>query len=1262
MTMTFALVLVFGLITVAGAGVAQAAELPDPEDVPMIGADFDWEGISANTEYRITEEVTIGVGQTVTIPETTTIHILDGGVLTFEDCELTLLGTVHAWPGSEVVVSTTGIELDGSVVAEAGATITLKIDSADGLTYRAIAPESGDDVIIALGEGSVSFSETMVDTDEGWIFEIDGVAAFDMIDPAPINTYEVLVQEGAELSIVDDLSEEGIITNHGTVTIAEGVAIEYAGWGFTNTGTIVNEGAVEIIYDTVVNTGTITNNGSITTSQGAGVDNDGLIDGRGTWDADISGEGTIAGGVFTADVSAMLAGGYASYAVSGMNVVVAESDSPAIVIADIPFATLADALMLINVNDGEFMDVVGDDTLRLLKDMDASEYRIGIPVGSEIVIDLNGFDLEVAGFTASGNLTIDGNGGTLYGSIVLDAKEDTTGSTEGIYDVVLKDLVMDGDRTRGMAVNGQNQGAEDYPVRPVNLTLEDVDITGYTNKGVYMTNIQNLNVTGCSFNDNATTEQTWFSGDYAFDINLCGIQDAVIIIRDTSFAGVSGGNSPIKITQRGGVADNDDISTDIKSSVGATIKSVTISGCTFDITAGTGGKEPMADLVIGSSPNDDGTARTYTQAFDITISTDDAMDVAFRNGKTGQTENLLVFSLPADTEDAFISDGTITDGKGSVSVVAKAANVSGTRGAVSIVGGYYTSDVSGLLAEGLACYDYEGIKFVSESDIESPAIIIAGIPFVSLEDALVLINAESEGFMDVVDGDLVLLRDMTATSDIDITIPVGSSVTIDLDGFDLVLGDIDVFGTLSLVDDSNVPGTVTVSTIDVNGGSLTGDVTVMAESGDALVYVNGSGTVTGLTFDITPMTGGAITVSSGATGNVNICGVTVLIDGASDVDRGIYVNQTAQGGSISIVRAVFDFDGNDACPVNIDLDSDSHVDVSMLTYIDCARPNKLLVNAKSDVTVGPGGNIDFDHADDAVLWDSSESGNTFTVTGNMVLDGLLTLISNGHLVIPEDAELIVNDRIVIASDSSVTGELVFGSDRANSIVLSDVVAGNDGLTLSLGSVVMGGSVVSGSMVLNGSGLIDGDVDLGSAVLEVPRGSVLAIPSDSALAGTAQMKVAGQVSVFGSLSAPVDNTGTVTVYQGGDVSGEVTGNEVVDADRVEVSIGTINDVSIELGQDLRVAVTVMPTNAVVSATIGDESLEVNGRVITWTPETAGTYVVTVTAEFDGNVDITTFTVTVTQSAPDDDGDDFDWRIVLIVFIVVVIVILVISRIL
>lgn len=909
-------------------------------------------------------------------------------------------------------------------------------------------------------------------------------------------------------------------------------------------------------------------------------------------------------------------------------------------------ALLVVAVPGIDAEDATYQDITAEDFLALAEDG---------------VITLDADYALTTTPTITEDLTIEGQGHTIRGAFNLDAQ----GASEGTYSVTLRDLVMDGQGSKSIAVNGQNQNDD---VRPVNLTMENVSITGYTSKGVYLTNIQNLNVTGCSFNDNATTEQTWYSGDYAFDINLCGIQNAVIVIEDTTFAGVSGGNSPVKITQRGGT---DDTSTDIHTSVAATIKSVTISGCTFDITAGQGGKNPMADIVIGSSPNSDGTARTYTQAYDLTVSTgSDGATVAYRNGEVDDTENLLVFTLPADTEDALVVDGTVSEGVGTCSTVAKGATVTGTAGSMTISGGFYANDVTDMLADGLACYDYSGINVVSIDETAPPALIIAGIPFATVEDALTLINVA--GDFATADGDVLTLTDnIPDTGDVAMTIPASSGLTIDLNGHDMAIGVVTVAGALNITD-SVGEGVLTASGINVTGGSVAGSGTIAAASGTVnLISIIGSGSVCGVTMDISEVAsnGGAINIEVGLTGSATIDGVTIVIDGADAVaDRGIYVNQMPDTGSAVIRNVTFAYSGNDACPLNADVDGNTDLTIDGLRFVDCTRTNKVLLNSVDDVTIGSEGNIRISGATDIVLWDSSSTGKTFTVAGDLIISGRMAVTFDGNLIVPETESMTVNGSLEIHTDGIVEGMVHFGSDMTDSILLTDVVAGENGLTLSLGSVVMSGSVASGSMTVNGTGRVDGNLDLGESTLTITSGSTFNVNRNSEVSGTSGLVIEGKMNVYGTVSAPVTNNGELYTIGSGAVTGAVTGDEPQEKEDEPLSIEFIPDMSWTLGEERSISIGVHPIDATITGLTGADWLTFTGNVISGAPTEAGTYTITLTVGVDnGNGMETvqdTFVITVAEApvddGQDDDGDGFDWRIIAIVILIVVIAILVLRN--
>lgn len=585
------------------------------------------------------------------------------------------------------------------------------------------------------------------------------------------------------------------------------------------------------------------------------------------------------------------------------------------------------------------------------------------------------------------------------------------------------------------------------------------------------------------------------------------------------------------------------------------------------------------------------------------------------------------------------------------------------KGDIAITGGIFSPAIAaGFVPEGYSVYDYAGLKVIAPASAEGSAIVIGGIPFATIGDALALINVAGE-FAQIVDGALTFVDDLTDTADVTLTVPEGSDVTIDLNGHDVVLGVITVNGGLA-VNDTVGEGSLSTTNVIVEGGDLSGDGTIVGSSGDDLIDIFDSGSVTGITIDITAVTGGAVTVNVGVTGAVEVSGITVLIQNTeSVVDRGIFVNPTLEGGSVEVSDVTFDFNGNDSCPFNADVDGTTVLSVSDFTYIDAARSNKALFNAVGDVTIGSEGGLDIARVSDVVLWDASGEGNSFTVEGDLVADGRITVTTGGGLVIPDGSTMVVNRTITVTSDASISGKLLFGSDRTNAISLDGVVAGDSGLTMSLGSVVLSGQVSEGTLTLDGSGAVEDELDLGQAVLAVPAGSQLYVAADAVINGETGLSVMGEVSVFGTVSAPVVNGGSVKVYGDGQVTGDVSGNEVeTPEDPIEVSISHISDVTITLGNELRVAVTVFPGDARITASAGEVVLDVDGRVISWTPDEAGTYTVTVTAEYDGQVDTTTFKVTVNEPATDDpdDGWDIDWRYVLIAIVLIVMIVILVAR--
>lgn len=103
-------------------------------------------------------------------------------------------------------------------------------------------------------------------------------------------------------------------------------------------------------------------------------------------------------------------------------------------------------------------------------------------------------------------------------------------------------------------------------------------------------------------------------GDYVVDLNLIGVQDADIEIKNCKFANNKAKKANIKIAARGGASDAD--APDMPKGVAeSTVKNVSISGCTFESNA-----EDVVDFNIGTTSKTEGEVVNTTGAYPVTIS------------------------------------------------------------------------------------------------------------------------------------------------------------------------------------------------------------------------------------------------------------------------------------------------------------------------------------------------------------------------------------------------------------------------------------------------------------------------------------------------------------------------------------------------------------------------------------------------------------------------------------------------------------------
>ena len=263
---------------------------------------------------------------------------------------------------------------------------------------------------------------------------------------------------------------------------------------------------------------------------------------------------------------------------------------------------------------------------------------LGVSSLEELQSAINGGESEInlasnitgsVNIPAGSNLTINGNGKTITGGIQFAA---TISDSNNTTHVSISNLALDGNNTKD-----------------------------FVNKGAYFTNVQSLTINDCTFTNNATSGTDWYKGDYAVDVNLIGIQNSVITIDNSTFDGVVGGKGAIKVTQRG---TEDDVMTDIPyyydggqrtGNPAASIQLLSVENNNFDGVVPKGGSTYMGDVIKGSSPNADGTARSAAGEFPYVLVAGGSQSTSlFVRGSTAQeadNPSTLLTEIPAGTSD-----------------------------------------------------------------------------------------------------------------------------------------------------------------------------------------------------------------------------------------------------------------------------------------------------------------------------------------------------------------------------------------------------------------------------------------------------------------------------------------------------------------------------------------------------------------------------------------------------------------------------------
>lgn len=272
------------------------------------------------------------------------------------------------------------------------------------------------------------------------------------------------------------------------------------------------------------------------------------------------------------------------------------------------------------------------------------------------------------------------------------------------------------------------------------------------------------------FGDNANTNETsspQIFGDYAIDLNLICVRNAVITIENNRFYGDCGDDAAVKITQRGGYDVTDDTRTDFTNVTdNANIQSLTISGNDFSnithVAVDSNSPGTKADIQIGSGLGTDGAPRTYTYGYDFSITSKGNTIVSIcdtSNGFLGlQLSNNA--KLTGNGEHVAPTGGiTKTTGKLDLALEGSAQIMGKVDGGVTITGqvGSSMTIPAGKTLAGKVSFS-DGVS-ISSVDFGTTGVT-AGTGGVTLRQGSVIISGATTGAVTISTTGEVLLDDL----------------------------------------------------------------------------------------------------------------------------------------------------------------------------------------------------------------------------------------------------------------------------------------------------------------------------------------------------------------------------------------------------------------------------------------------------------------------------------------------------------------------
>ncbi len=312
--------------------------------------------------------------------------------------------------------------------------------------------------------------------------------------------------------------------------------------------------------------------------------------------------------------------------------------------ADIPTITLASGDTFEKTEEGVLVAQAGEEKFTSFDDA----LTAALAAEDHTLTLLQDVTKDIS-ITAGSTLTIEGSGKTLYGTInCLVASGEHADQTN--TNLTLNNLTVDGDTDRNgtadksILITSQNQSAN--VVSGLNLTMTNCTVQNSKagvsgGQGLYLTNVKNLTIDGCTFTNCGGFQ-------YAIDLNLVAVQNAMISITNTTFNGMCGLTAPIKVAARGG---EDGTNPPDITGAQASIKSLTISGCIFDQTSG-------SDIVLGVTTKKGDKDGNKTGPFPVVImdnqSSKDGKQLTIKLDYTDGTKD----NITVDIGDTVVGDGT----------------------------------------------------------------------------------------------------------------------------------------------------------------------------------------------------------------------------------------------------------------------------------------------------------------------------------------------------------------------------------------------------------------------------------------------------------------------------------------------------------------------------------------------------------------------------------------------------------------------------